>query len=83
VLARIMWHAGYHPKIENYSRARSRANQAAKILIDRALSHDGTAVLVAHGYFNAMIGRILRKRGFQRTGSHRVCFWNAVIYQQE
>jgi broad specificity phosphatase PhoE len=82
VMARIMWHAGYHPEIENYRRARSRANQAADILIDRAESNEGVAVLVAHGYFNAMIGRILRKRGFRRTGSHRVRFWNAVIYQQ-
>lgn len=82
VMARIMWHAGYHPQIENYRRAKSRANQAADILIDRAESNEGVAVLVAHGYFNAMIGRILRKRGFRRTGSHRVRFWNAVVYQQ-
>jgi broad specificity phosphatase PhoE len=83
VMARIMWHAGYHPEIENYRRARSRANQAADILVGRALSNEGIAVLVAHGYFNAMIGRILRKRGFRRTGSHRVRFWNAVVYQQD
>ena len=83
VMARIMWHAGYHPEIENYRRAKSRANQAAHILVDRALSNEGIAVLVAHGYFNAMIGRILRKRGFRRTGSHRVRFWNAVVYQRD
>jgi hypothetical protein len=28
-----------------------------------------------------MIGRVLRKRGFRRTGMHRVRFWNAVIYE--
>ena len=83
VMARIMWHAGFHPEIENYRRAKSRANQAAGILVDRALSNEGIAVLVAHGYFNAMIGRILRKRGFRRTGSHRVRFWNAVVYQRD
>jgi len=83
VMARIMWHAGYHPEIENYRRAKLRANQAADILIDRAECNEGVAVLVAHGYFNAMIGRILRKRGFRRTGSHRVRFWNAVVYQQD
>ncbi len=83
VMARIMWHVGFHPEIENYGRAKSRANQAADILIDRAESNEGIAVLVAHGYFNAMIGRILRKRGFHRTGSHRVRFWNAVVYQQD
>ena len=42
---------------------------------------DGGAVArVAHGYFNAMIGRHLRRRGWSRTGSHRARYWNAVIY---
>lgn len=83
VMARLMWHAGYHPEIENYRRAKSRAAAAADILVGRAYSGDGEAILVAHGYFNAMIGRVLRKRGFRRTGSHRVRFWNVVIYESE
>jgi len=83
VMARIMWHAGYHPEIENYRRAKARAVAAADILLERAAANDGEAVLVAHGYFNAMIGRVLRKRGFARTGSHRVRFWNAVIYERD
>ena len=81
VMARIMWHAGYHPEIENYRRAKHRATQAAEILTSRA-QENGMAVLVAHGYFNAMIGRALRKRGFRRTGAHRARFWNVVIYEQ-
>ncbi|HWA04446.1 MAG TPA: histidine phosphatase family protein [Rhizomicrobium sp.] len=81
VVARILWHAGYHPEIENYRRARSRASQAADILIARARD-DGQAALVAHGYFNAMIGRQLRLRGFVRSGSHRARYWNAVIYER-
>jgi broad specificity phosphatase PhoE len=81
VVARILWHAGYHPDIENYRKARHRAGQAAEALIGKV--RDGeTAVLVAHGYFNAMIGRQLRQRGFVRTGSHRVRYWNAVIYER-
>ena len=80
VMARVMWHAGYHPEIENYRRAKMRAAAAADILQARATQNDGIAVLVAHGYFNAMIGRVLRKRGFRRSGSHRVRFWNVVIY---
>ncbi len=80
VVARVLWHAGYHPEIENYRKAKHRAAQAADILM--AKIHDGgTAVLVAHGYFNAMIGRQLRQRGFARTGAHRVRYWNAVIYE--
>jgi broad specificity phosphatase PhoE len=83
VMARIMWHAGYHPEIENYRRAKVRAVAAADILLERAVGNDGDAVLVAHGYFNAMIGRVLRRRGFSRTGSHRVRFWNAVVYERD
>jgi broad specificity phosphatase PhoE len=80
VMARILWHAGYHPEIENYRRAKHRAVKAADILMARA-REDGLAVLVAHGYFNAIIGRELRRRDFNKTGSHRVRFWNAVIYE--
>ena len=83
VMARIMWHAGYHPEIENYRRAKARAVAAADILVQRARSNEGNAVLVAHGYFNAMIGRVLKRRGFRRMGSHRVRFWNAVIYESD
>jgi broad specificity phosphatase PhoE len=82
VMSRIMWHAGYHPEIENYRRAKARAAHAADILLSRAQAEHGAAVLVAHGYFNAMIGRVLRKRGLIRTGSHRVRFWNAVVYER-
>jgi broad specificity phosphatase PhoE len=80
VVARILWHAGYHPQIENYKRARERACEAADILMRRARK-EGAAALVAHGYFNFLIGRELRQRGFKRSGSHRARFWNAVIYE--
>jgi broad specificity phosphatase PhoE len=82
VMARLLWHAGYHPEIENYRKAKHRAGEAADILMDR-VRDGGTAVLVAHGYFNAMIGRQLRRRGFTRTGAHRVRYWNAVTYEWE
>lgn len=79
VVARILWHAGYHPEIEDYRRAKHRAAKAAEILMKRA-GDEGATALVAHGYFNAMIGRELRRRGFRKSGLHRVRFWNAVIY---
>jgi broad specificity phosphatase PhoE len=80
VMARILWHAGYHPEIENYRRTKQRAKRAADILTERA-REDGVAALVAHGYFNAILGRELRRRGLHRTGAHRVQYWNAVIYE--
>jgi broad specificity phosphatase PhoE len=79
VVARIFWHAGFHPEIENYRHAKHRATEAADILVERARS-DGASALVAHGYFNFLIGRELRRRGFTKSGSHRARFWNAVIY---
>lgn len=81
VVARILWHAGYHPEIENYRRAKHRAVRAADILMKRARA-DGQAALVAHGYFNLIIGRELRRRGFRKTGSHRAHFWNSVVYDR-
>ena len=80
VVARILWHAGYHPQIEDYKSAKDRADAAVNILITRA-KKEGAAALVAHGYFNFLIGRVLRARGFRRSGSHRAKFWNAVIYE--
>lgn len=81
VMSRILWHAGYHPEIENYRRTKQRAKAAADILTFKAQEDGGTSVLVAHGYFNAMIGRELSRRGFRQTGRHRVRFWNAVVYE--
>jgi broad specificity phosphatase PhoE len=80
VVSRVLWYAGFSPRIETYFRARRRARQAADILTARARA-DGTAVLVAHGYFNYLIGIALKRRGFKQTGSHKAKFWNAVIYE--
>jgi len=80
VVSRILWHAGFHPRIEDPRGARDRAQRAAGLLVARARER-GLAVLVAHGYFNWMIGRQLRARGFARTGSHQARYWNTVTYE--
>jgi len=82
VVSRILWHAGFHPEIENPRAAARRAVQAAEILIARA-AEKGVTALVAHGYFNWMIGRALVKRGFRRSGSHQARYWNTVIYESD
>jgi broad specificity phosphatase PhoE len=79
VVARVLWYAGYHPEIENYRKTKRRAVEAADILVRRA-SVEGTVALIAHGYFNFLIGRQLRRRGFDKSGTHRAKFWNAVFY---
>lgn len=82
VVARLLWHAGYHPEIEPYARARKRASDAANILMTRA-RRDGASALVAHGYFNFLIGRELKRRGFRKSGTHRAKYWNAVVYEKK
>lgn len=82
VVSRALWHLGFHPGIEKPRAAASRAVQAADMLIAKACE-TGTTALVAHGYFNWMIGRQLVRRGFRRTGSHQARYWNTVIYEKK
>jgi broad specificity phosphatase PhoE len=79
VVSRILWHLGFSPGIENPRQAHQRAVRAADML-EAAAHHRGTAAQVAHGYFNRMIGRELKRRGFSRTGIHQARYWNTVIY---
>lgn len=81
VISRLLWHAGFSPRIEGVFAARLRAARAADMLIAEA-REKGTAALVAHGYFNFMIGRVLKRRGFVKRGSHRARYWNSVIYER-
>ena len=81
VVSRILWHAGFAPGIETAWAAARRADRAADLLVARA-QEAGTAMLVAHGYFNWMIGRRLKRRGFVRTGRHQARYWNTVIYEK-
>lgn len=81
VVSRLMWYAGFSPKIEGYRRAKRRAVKAAEILIGRAAA-DGQTALVAHGYFNYLIGIELRRRGFKQTGTHKARYWNDVTYER-
>jgi broad specificity phosphatase PhoE len=82
VVSRILWHAGFAPGIENAREAARRADRGADILVKRA-QESGTAMLVAHGYFNWMIGRRLKRRGFVRTGRHQARYWNTVVYESK
>jgi len=83
VISRVAWHGGFKPGIESYGQSKQRARVAAPMLIEEA-ERSGLAVLVAHGYFNAILGRTLRLKGWRRvSGSHRARFWNTVIYERD
>lgn len=83
VISRVAWHGGYKPGIESYGQSKQRARLAAPMLVEEA-ERSGIAVLVAHGYFNAILGRTLRLRGWRRvSGSHKARFWNTVVYERD
>lgn len=66
MLSRTLWLAGYSDKAESYKQAEQRAQQAADLLIGYALC-DYKIALIGHGFFNSMIAKELRKKGW--TGS--------------
>ncbi|PXA83795.1 histidine phosphatase family protein [Caulobacter sp. D4A] len=68
------WFFDHHMGQESRKQAEVRADAAADALI--ALSQDGRNVLlVAHGFFNTMIGVALQKRGLKKTLDQGFQYW--------
>jgi len=68
------WFFDHHMGQETRKQAELRAEAAADALI--ALSQDGRDVLlVAHGFFNVMIGNALQARGLKKTLDQGFQYW--------
>lgn len=68
------WFFNHHDGQESRAQAEVRADQAADLLI--GLSENGQDVLlVAHGFFNTMIGLSLQKRGLKKTLDQGFKYW--------
>ena len=81
VVSRLWWRAfNYHDGQESHARAKVRAGVAADALIARA-SGGETVMLIAHGYFNFMIGSALEARGWRRTLNQGFRYWSARRYE--
>lgn len=63
VLARLYWWIGFHGHFENRKDTDARALSAADHLIEAA--RRGDVLVCAHGWFNRMIGRELKARGWR------------------
>lgn len=75
VLARIWWHVfDHHDGQESRAGAEARASQAAERLIAHASKGQDVLVL-AHGYFNHMIGCQLRARGWKLVEDQGFKYW--------
>lgn len=75
VVSRVYWFVGYAPRVESHSAAWRRVHKAADALIDTA--RDGDVLLCAHGYFNWMLDKALRRKGMRRlyNGGHHYWSW--------
>ncbi|MBN9319238.1 MAG: histidine phosphatase family protein [Caulobacterales bacterium 68-7] len=68
------WFFNNHRGQESRKAAEARAEQAADVL--EALAAEGQDVLVmAHGFFNTMIGRSLQTRGWNLTENQGYNYW--------
>jgi broad specificity phosphatase PhoE len=75
VLSRFCWGVfNYHDGQESVADATIRARRAADLLIARA-DDEQVVVVVAHGYFNFMVGRALVARGWRRKVDQGYRYW--------
>jgi broad specificity phosphatase PhoE len=81
VISRICWWLlGYSEGQESYAEAKLRAGRVADMLTER--SRQGENVLVvAHGFFNLMVGRALEARGWRCAKDEGFRYWSARRFE--
>ncbi|MDE2488212.1 MAG: histidine phosphatase family protein [Alphaproteobacteria bacterium] len=81
-LARVWWwFFNHHEGQETRRAAEARADAAADLLIEYATRGEDVLVL-AHGFFNFMIGRALRKRGWKLVSSEGYKYWSTRRFER-
>ena len=78
ILARTAWVWGHSLDGESVTEARVRAAEAARELHDAAIV--GKVYLAAHGWFNRMIRKELKKLGWKCTRNGGDSYWSYRVY---
>ena len=82
VVARVWWHAfDHHDGQETRAQAEARSERAARLLIARAEAGEDVLVL-AHGYFNHMVGRRLKADGWKLIHNQGFRYWSQRRYER-
>ena len=82
VIARFAWwFFNHHQGQETRAEAERRAHAAARRLIEAAETGQDVLV-VAHGFFNAMMGRELKRLGWRRRNSQGYRYWCAQRFER-
>ena len=79
VISRISWWLGHHRGEETRQGAQVRAAEAARLLDEVARGGDDVLV-VAHGFFNTMIGMELKKLGWRLVRGRGWRYWSTRYY---
>jgi len=82
-IARVWWwYFNHHEGQENRAQAEARADEAAALLIGLA-ERGETVVVLAHGFFNHLIGRSLkRKHGWKLVESEGYKYWSMRRFER-
>jgi len=81
-LTRFWWYwFNHHEGEESRAQATERAEAAATTLIDLARAGDDVMV-VAHGFFNAMVGEALKRRGWRCSHDQGFSYWKARRFER-
>ena len=75
------WFFNHHEGQETRREAEKRAEQAADLIVDLAAGGEDVVVL-AHGFFNFMVGRALRRRGWRLTANQGWKYWSTRRYER-
>ncbi len=75
------WFFNHHEGQETRDAALQRAEDAADLLVGLAAGVEDVVVL-AHGFFNYMVGRALRRRGWRQTLSEGYKYWSTRRFER-
>jgi len=79
-VSRFWWYwLDYHKDCESRAEATIRAKAAAQFLSDQA--KEGDVLLLAHGFFNYMISRELKKIGYRKSVEQGFRYWACRRYE--
>ncbi|MCR9079771.1 MAG: histidine phosphatase family protein [Hyphomonadaceae bacterium] len=79
ILARTAWLRGHKLDGESVTEARERAAEAAQVLHDKA--ENQSVYLAAHGWFNRMLRRPLKKLGWVCVYDGGDKYWSFRVYE--
>ena len=81
-VARVWWwYLNFHDGQESRAEAEARADEAAALLVGFA-GNGQTVVVMAHGFFNHLIGRSLRRQGWKLAESEGYKYWSMRRFER-